>query len=119
MVPGFAHCFGGPGPNHFGQIFSSPGDSEPEPNHDILASLERWVEKGEAPAQIIATKYERDDPRARVMRTMPLCVYPAMARFRGGGDLNDASNWTCSVDDRRLLKQGPVGIAAGVFAPLK
>jgi Tannase and feruloyl esterase len=119
MVPGVAHCFGGPGPNHFGQVFSSPGDSEPQPNHDILASLESWVEKGEAPAQIIATKYEHDDPGARVMRTMPLCVYPAMARFKGRGDLNDASNWTCSGDDRRLLKQGPVGIVAGVFAPLK
>ena len=118
MVPGMAHCSGGPGPNHFGQFITPPGTADPAPDHDIIASLERWVEKGEAPAQLIATKYQGDDPRGRLTRTMPLCVYPAMARFSGRGDVNDASSWKCSADDRRLLKRGQVGLAAGVFAPL-
>ena len=40
MVPGMYHCEGGPGPDVF----------------DELTALERWVEKGEAPEQIIAYK---------------------------------------------------------------
>jgi len=35
--------------------------------HDLLSALERWVERGEAPSKIIATKYAGDnraDPRA-------------------------------------------------------
>ena len=80
MVPGMAHCSGGPGPNNFGQLFSSVVLDAPV-NHDILASLEAWVEAGRAPAAIIATKSEHDDPHDRVMRTMPLCPYPGMAQY--------------------------------------
>jgi Tannase and feruloyl esterase len=115
MVPGMAHCSGGPGPNNFGQLFSSVVLEAPV-NHDILATLEAWVEAGRAPAAIIATKFEHDDPHDRVLRTMPLCPYPAKARFVGTGDVNDAANWVCSANDA-LLRRAAVGIAAGVFAP--
>jgi len=115
MVPGMAHCSGGPGPNNFGQLFSSVVLEAPV-NHDILATLEAWVEAGRAPAAIIATKFEHDDPHDRVLRTMPLCPYPAKARFVGTGDVNDAANWVCPANDA-LLRRAPVGIAAGVFAP--
>jgi Tannase and feruloyl esterase len=118
MVPGMAHCSGGPGPNNFGQLFSSVV-LDPPVDHDVLASLEAWVEAGRAPAAIIATKFEHDDPHDRVIRTMPLCPYPAMARYVGTGDAEDAANWKCPADDARLLRTGPVGIAAGVFARRK
>ncbi len=118
MVPGMAHCSGGPGPNNFGQLFSSVVLDAPV-DHDILASLEEWVEAGRAPAAIIATKFEHDDPHDRVMRIMPLCPYPGMAQYVGTGDVNEAANWKCPANDARLLRTGPVGIAAGVFAPLR
>jgi feruloyl esterase len=118
MVPGMAHCSGGPGPNNFGQLFSSVVLDAPA-DHDILASLEAWVEAGRAPAAIIATKFEHDDPHHRVMRTMPLCPYPGMAQYVGTGDVDEAANWKCPANDARLLRIGPVGIAAGVFAPLR
>src|SRR5205085_1140 len=62
-----------------------------------------------SPAELIATKYEHDDPHARVERTMPLCPYPAMVQCKGQGDVNDASNWKCPANDHRLLEKGAVG----------
>jgi len=87
MAPGMEHCGGGPGPNAFG----TPYDPRPlgagydpsrefNPQHHVLAALIRWVEKGEAPKQIVATKYQDDDAGKRVLRTRPLCVYPQVAR---------------------------------------
>jgi hypothetical protein len=118
LVPGMAHCTDGPGPNNFGQLFSADV-ADARADHDVLASLEAWVETGRAPAAIIATKFEHDDPHGRATRTMPLCPYPALAQYAGRGDVNDAANWQCPADDRRLLRTGLVGIAAGVFAPLR
>jgi hypothetical protein len=116
MVPGMAHCGGGAGPNSFGQGGNpNPGDA----HNDIIAALENWVEKGEAPSAIIATKFENDDPTGKIVRTMPLCPFPAMARYRGKGDINDAANWACGVTDRRLLKKGRAGEVAGLYAELK
>ena len=46
LVPGMHHCSGGPGPNSF----------------DMLPALEDWVEKGVAPAAIVASA---DRPTAR------------------------------------------------------
>lgn len=118
LVPGMAHCTDGPGPNNFGQLFSAVVP-DPPVDHDILASLEKWVETGRAPAAIIATKFEHDNPHGRATRTMPLCPYPAMAQYVGTGDVNHTVNWKCPANDRRLLRTGPVGIAAGVFSPLR
>jgi hypothetical protein len=70
MVPGMGHCGGGAGPNSF----------------DTLAPLEAWVEKGVAPEQIIG----KGNGMSR-----PLCVYPKVARYKGSGDPNDASNFQC------------------------
>ena len=117
MVPGMAHCTDGPGPNNFGQLFSAVVP-DARVDHDVLASLEAWVEAGRATAAIIATKFEHDDPHGRATRTMPLCPYPAMAQYVGG-EVNDAANWKCPANDRRLLRTGSVGKAAGVFAPLR
>lgn len=113
MVPGMAHCGGGPGPNAFGQM-GAPQRSQLPAGNDIVAALENWVEKGQAPKSIVATKFERDDPRRPVARTMPLCPFPAMARYKGSGDVKDAANWSCPVDDRRLLEIGHAGREAGL-----
>ncbi len=79
MVPGMGHCGGGPGPNSF----------------DMLASLERWAERGAAPERILATKYRDDDPRRGVLRTRPLCPYPRAAQYRGAGSRDDARSFSC------------------------
>jgi feruloyl esterase len=89
MVPGMAHCGGGPGANEFG----GSGADAPivDANHDLLSALEAWVEKGAPPERIIASRVEQQ----RVVRTHPLCAYPKQAKYSGSGNPNDAANFTC------------------------
>lgn len=92
MAPGLQHCGGGPGPNSFGQGgVSLPND----PDHNIYLALEQWVEKGRAPAKVIATKFVDDSPAKGVKMTRPLCPYPEVAKYKGAGDVNDAANFVC------------------------
>jgi len=91
MVPGMQHCGGGPGPNSFGSL-APQGD----PQHDIAAALEHWVEDGAAPSQIVATRYKNGaDPASGVERTRPLCAYPQVAHWKGTGSTDDAANFVC------------------------
>lgn len=92
MVPGMQHCGGGPGPNAFGQA----GVPLTDPQHDIAAALEQWVEAGTAPEQVIATKFQSGvNPASGVARTRPLCPYPQVAKYKGSGSIDDAANFTC------------------------
>jgi feruloyl esterase len=91
MVPGMQHCGGGPGPDSFGLGGSGAKDAQ----HNIELALEEWVEKGNAPSTIIATKYEGVDSARRVKMTRPLCTYPQVAKYKGSGDTNDARNFAC------------------------
>ncbi len=98
MVPGMQHCAGGPGPSDFGQLSVAQGD----PQHDVSAALEQWVEKGTAPEQIIAKKYKiPSNPRSGVERTRPLCAYPKVARWNGQGSTDDAANFACAEPSPR------------------
>jgi pimeloyl-ACP methyl ester carboxylesterase len=82
MLPGVEHCGGGSGPDSW----------------DAITPAVNWLQTGTAPDQIIATSYENDDPTTGIVtRTMPLCVYPAQAKYTGG-DVNQASSWTCPSD---------------------
>ena len=94
MVPGMAHCGGGPGPNSFGG-YGPPSPISPEirvdPQHDVLSALVQWVENGTAPAYIVASHVTD----GRVDRTRPICPYPKVARWSGSGSSDDARNFTC------------------------
>jgi feruloyl esterase len=90
LVPGMQHCSGGPGANTFGQSVPLA-----DADHDVIKALEAWVEHGQAPNQIIATKYTNDDPTQQAQFTRSLCPYPAVARWNGTGDASDAANWSC------------------------
>jgi feruloyl esterase len=92
MVPGMQHCGGGDGPSNFGQSGVGAGDAQ----HDIGIALERWVEEGRAPAEIIASKYKSGaNPASGVERTRPLCAYPQVAKWKGSGSTDDAANFEC------------------------
>jgi feruloyl esterase len=75
MVPGMAHCGGGPGPNQFA----------------VLRALDGWREQGKAPDQITAYRVTNN----RVDMTRPLCPYPQVAVYKGTGSTNDAASFTC------------------------
>jgi feruloyl esterase len=87
MVPGMQHCAGGSGASGFGQNSVATGD----PDHNIGAALERWVEQGVAPQQIIASKLSG----TTVVRTRPLCAYPLTAHYKGAGSTDDAASFVC------------------------
>ena len=80
-VPGMAHCSGGAGTSTF----------------DALAALEAWVERGIAPNTIPASH----SSNGRVDRTRPLCAYPAIARYKGSGSIDDAANFSCAAGEPR------------------
>jgi pimeloyl-ACP methyl ester carboxylesterase len=75
MVPGMGHCGGGEGPNTF----------------DPSTLVERWVERGTRPDQMIASRVAQ----GQVDRTRPLCPYPQVARYKGTGSRNGAANFFC------------------------
>jgi len=57
----------------------------------------QWVESGQAPSKLIATRYRDGDPAKGVQMTRPLCIYPQSAKYNGSGDPNRASSFTCSL----------------------
>jgi feruloyl esterase len=75
MAPGMQHCAGGVGPNTF----------------DAIGALERWVEQGGKPSQIVASH----SSNGAVDRTRPLCPYPQVAAYSGTGSIDAASSFVC------------------------
>jgi feruloyl esterase len=103
MVPGMNHCAGGPGAN----VFNGPdnlGGIE-DADHDVVMALDHWVSTGDAPKQIIATKYVDDTPSKGVAFTRPLCPYPEVAQYKGKGDPAYAANFACVAQDH--VNNGP------------
>jgi hypothetical protein len=96
LAPGMMHCGLGSGPGAVGGVFGQPSPDH-DPKHDVLAALARWVEKGEAPETIIATRYKDDDPGKGVAAQRPWCAYPTVALFSGKGEHSDAANFTCGA----------------------
>jgi len=80
IAAGVNHCGGGPGADDF----------------DLFTPLMRWVEKGEAPVLVVATK--RDHPGGEAQFTRPLCEYPKFPKYNGSGDINRAANFTCAAN---------------------
>jgi len=79
LVPGMAHCGGGPSLDHF----------------DMLTAVINWVEKGTPPDSVIATG------QAFPGRSRPLCAYPKHAQYSGTGDTQDARNFRCQDSTRK------------------
>jgi hypothetical protein len=75
VVPGMAHCQGGPAPSAFGQAGVVPALYD-DAKHDLRRALEAWVENAAAPDQIVAAKYVDDNPTHGVVATRQLCAYP-------------------------------------------
>jgi Tannase and feruloyl esterase len=78
MVPGMAPCGGGEGPNTF----------------DKMGAIQNWVEQGKAPEEMVASHKDR---AGAVDRMRPLCPYPQVAKYKGNGSTDDASNFTCAL----------------------
>ena len=82
MLPGVNHCEGGEGPDRF----------------DAVRALEEWRDHGRAPARIVAAR----QTDSSVVRTRPLCPYPARAVYAGSGDIDRAENFRCEAPGRAV-----------------
>ncbi len=82
-VPGMAHCSGGPATDQF----------------DAYGALVDWVERGRAPAALVATvnPASKDLPADwSTQRSRLLCPHPQVARFVAG-DPESAASFRCSA----------------------
>jgi feruloyl esterase len=77
MIPGMGHCQGGPGTDTFSK----------------MTAIERWVSTGHAPESITASHmtYGTTD------RTRPICPYGKVAKWKGTGSTDEASNFICAA----------------------
>ncbi len=73
LVPGVHHVGGGPGLIEF----------------DTLTALENWVEKGEPPVRLVASR----SANGVVERSRPVFPYPVLARYSGKGDPKQADSF--------------------------
>jgi len=75
MIPGMAHCGGGPGLTGFSG----------------MDPLVKWVENGIAPDSIVVS-----GKPGGVAVQRPVCPYPQVARYRGSGEIHDAASFVCA-----------------------
>lgn len=80
VAPGVHHGSRGPGPNIY----------------DALTALESWVERGDAPDEIVFYNEEV----GVVTRSRPVYPFPVTAQWDGVGDVNDAASFAPN-DPRR------------------
>ena len=94
LIPGLQHCTGGPGATYAGGFNVPFRDVE----QDLSAALERWVEDGVAPGEMVATAAP---DRAKLAAPAPstprrrICPYPQVPKFRGSGSPDDPAAWVC------------------------
>jgi len=74
-IPGYGHAVS--------TVFNAAWDS--------LTTLENWVEQHTAPLDQVVI-----DTVGRPGRQRPLCEYPSWPKYRGEGDLNAASSFSCT-----------------------
>ncbi len=103
MVPGMNHCAGGAGAVNFGQWGVVPATRDAK--NDAVIALQRWVEQGTAPEDLIATTdpqplHASENPTQPNTFTRRLCPFPQIAVYQGSGDPNSAASFVCS-DNRR------------------
>ncbi|KAK8078223.1 hypothetical protein PG996_004393 [Apiospora saccharicola] len=96
-IPGMGHCGGGPGAWVVGQAGSSAVGGIPfDREHNVLAAVVDWVEKGVAPEALVGTKFVNDTVDDGIAYQHTHCKYPAKSTFKGGDrKATDVDSWEC------------------------
>ena len=106
LAPGLWHCGGGPGANIFGNLSDKSPPVPLSPADDLLGALITWVETGQPPTKVIATKYVNDTASQGIAFQRPLCQYPANAAYVSGNPTLAAS-FTCAPGDKVTTQPFP------------
>ena len=88
LLPGMAHCAGGPGLNGF--------------SRNILVDLVDWVEKAIVPNEIVAAASNCCDTNGPPRLQRPVYPYPQFAKYTGG-DINLVSSYIGVADNNGKL----------------
>jgi hypothetical protein len=88
----FARLFMVPGMDHCGIGTDGPGITDT--GIDPLTALEQWVEEGNAPSELLATKTAANGGQTLWRR--PVCTFPKVARYKGSGDVSDPTSFACA-----------------------
>lgn len=107
LVPGMAHCSGGPGLTEFGQSLSSEVKQDRE--HDLMTAMIDWVEKKIAPEKMIANTFNCCDSVNSISSQRPLYPYPEFPEYKNGGK-DIESSYRSSIH-----KRGAVDKPASVY----
>jgi feruloyl esterase len=83
----FARLYTAPGVDHVGS--GAPA------NVDMLGVLVDWVEKGKAPDNLEVVEQKVEAPSFAVLRTLPLCRWPAWPHYKSG-DAKSAASYQCA-----------------------
>jgi Tannase and feruloyl esterase len=98
MVSGVQHCFGGMGPDNFGQSGAPGRDETPERN--IVLALQNWTEgKRAAPETLIGRRGHGGGMMGAGApgpeRQRLLCAWPKKAILKAGADPDQAASYSC------------------------
>jgi Tannase and feruloyl esterase len=120
LLPGVQHCGRGDGPSSI----------------DLLSAMMNWIETGKAPDAIASSNDQAasnnfgqpqgmgapkgappPEPAPTVRMTRPVFPYPAVAAYKGSGDVNEAANY----EKGKPFYTKPVSdwIGADFFKPYK
>jgi len=91
LLPSVSHCGGGTGPSSIGGGAPEPTANLRDAEHHTVSAVIKWVEQGVAPEKIVATRIVS----GAVVRSRPVCPYPAQAAYNGSGSIDDAANFSC------------------------
>jgi feruloyl esterase len=99
LAPGMHHCGGGTGPSDLGGagVPRLPRD----PQTDISAALEDWVERGRAPGPVVARQTSMPFGGSASSRTALICPYPETATLTPGGNVMAAGAYACALTGSR------------------
>ncbi|KAF2120050.1 Tannase/feruloyl esterase [Lophiotrema nucula] len=81
MIPGGGHC----GASISAQYSNIPAE------YDMVPALVNWVEKGHVPLEGIKSEAPSDGSA----RTRRLCAWPAVAKLKDGGEVDDWESYVC------------------------
>ena len=84
-IPGMGHCLGGAGCDTF----------------DKLGAIDAWVAGEKAPEAIESRKVSG----GKVVRSRPICAWPAFARWNGRGRMDDAASFSCVSSSEILARK--------------
>ena len=89
-VDKFVRIYMNPGVAHGGSGLRADGSKVPD-KVDFLGQIDNWVEKGQAPSDLMVVAYEKGVPVA----TKPLCQFPTYPKYQGG-NANVFGSFVCT-----------------------